>query len=357
LPECSDSLEMAQRVEEAAQVEARQPEDQPVGGVDAQARVGHRAEGHQHVAVAGPLGQPGLGPVHLGPVGQGGLVAVVAVGQHHLASRQRSLQALDGGPVLHPPEPVVHAVVGIGLGDGVALGQRADGGPAVALGVLEEPQHRREVGPHPAQDLQPLQARCRQGLLVGQDDPLGVVVEADRGQDRGAHAGAAVRAGEGLLQPVEGRTGILLQDAVRQPALPGAGGALEALAAGVAGAVGLEDDVDGVVGAAGRQLLALLGRDHVVGRRDEARQRLRPRGGIAKASEREHRRHGAMDARSRAWPAQALRRAAEGRRDATGEASGEPARQGAAPARRCDAGEAGPPPRSPVGWRGARQVA
>ena len=137
---------------------------------------------------------PGWLPVasrHLRLVGAGRLVAVVPVGQD---DRRRGHGRADGGHgvgVAQHPELVAHAVVVVGVGDGLVVGRVEGGGQPGGHG---EPPDGGEVGPGGAQEVEAVALGLGQGLLVGQDVALlARLGQAERPDDAGRGAPGRVR--------------------------------------------------------------------------------------------------------------------------------------------------------------------
>ena len=187
--------------------------------------------------------------------GECGLVAVVAVGDQEL----RVGEAL-AWIVLDAPEPVApRGEVRLALGnlDRVAVVQQKD---------------RLELGPRRPQEPQAPLLRPGVRSFVRQDDSVLVGLESQGDHESVADPRHPVRAGVGLRQRPDRRFGLALEHAVSLP--------IRELARGLF--LGLrQSQMDDVVRVERQVVLSLLGRDHVVRRRDEPPERPR-RGRVAK---------------------------------------------------------------------------
>ena len=141
------------------------------------------------IAVGAGIVDAGGAP--LGAVREGGLEAVVAVGEHEAGAGDRGADRRDALRVVDAPQRVVDAVLVGGGGDGrggVGIGpaqqRREPGGEG-------EPPDRVEVGPGRAQQLEPVALRLRQRALVRQHVARRLVAEPERAD----HPGGALRAG------------------------------------------------------------------------------------------------------------------------------------------------------------------
>ena len=247
-----------------------QPGQQPVGREHEQARVGERAEQHQHVLVRSLAAD-------LLRVDPRGLVAVVAVGDQQLGVGQRHLELGDQVLVGGAPDRVLRAVeVGRrcerrGAGD---LIHRASGG-AVAIG--EQAEDGGEVGAGGARELEPVLLGARVRALVRADAARPVLIHAHAREDTGAAAPVAVGRLVVLAEHPDRRLVLVDERAPRAPVVHRGGGLLVA---------GREVDLDDVVGAAGSQPRPQLVIDHVVGRGDHVLERAHDGGLVAERVQR-----------------------------------------------------------------------
>ena len=230
-----------------------------MGGEDRETGVAQRDEAHERVTV-------GAVAADLVRVSARGLVAVVAVGDQQLGSAQLLLRCGDRGPVGDAPEPMGRAVVIGQLAVRRPLELRRQRRPRIAVVERED---RREVGARRTRQQQPVLLRPWMRALVRTDPTAAVVLHAHAREQPAARAPFAVRSGVVLLERPQRRLRVGHDDAVVAPGLQGRGGVVVGVAAG---AILRQVDRDDVVGRAGEQPLALLGIDHVVGRRDDRRQ-------------------------------------------------------------------------------------
>ena len=142
--------------------------------------------------------------------------------------------------------------------------------------ALVEEEDRLELRLRRVQEAQPSLLRSAMRPLVRQHGSVLVRLDAERGDDARARARDAVGADVVLRQRPEGRL-LGREDAVLAPRAQ--------VAAGLLLGVG-QRQVDDVVRASREVLLALLGADHVVRRRDEALERAGPVGVVAKRAKR-----------------------------------------------------------------------
>ena len=230
-------------------------------------RVGVREVGEGPFVRAVPARVPSA--AQLVPVRQGGLVAVVAIGDHHRALGEVGTDELDQARVVDPGE------LGGARRVGSARDRRGEGSVEApgecVVPILVEQEQWRQVRACRAQHLQAIRFRSVHGLLVRSHDAPRVVLESQPREESLARATGSVRRLERLPQRVERRRFVLDQHAFATPAVQG----LAQL--GVVG-VGLVRDVagqlqsHGVVGVALVQHAAILGSDHVVGRRQHLRE-------------------------------------------------------------------------------------
>ena len=182
-------------------------------------------------------------------VGERSLVAVVTVGDQQLAVGE----GLGDAVGREPPEPgAVDLEVGLALGP---LGRRR---------AFVEEEERLELGVHLAQQPQSALLRPAVRALVRQHDAVLVRLGLERRDESLTRARDSVWADVVLREPPEARLGLVDERAVLAPGAPGAAGfAL----------VGGQRQVDDVVLVPCRELVALGGRDDVVGRGDEGVER------------------------------------------------------------------------------------
>ena len=200
-------------------------------------------------------------------VPQRGRVPVVPVGDVGLDAAEEGLESADEPRLVDAPHPVPHpAVVGVLRGRRVAdrleHERREDG-----AGVREHEEDRAEVGLRREEHAPAVLLRRRPGVLVGQDDPPFRVLRAEAGE----HPEPPQRpagVGEALLQDVEERRRVRLQHALGLPPPEG----LPRLRVPLVAGRPVQDDPHDVVRVARVQLVAVGGRDDVVGRRQDARE-------------------------------------------------------------------------------------
>ena len=186
--------------------------------------------------------------VDVRPIGERGLVAVVAVGDQQLPVGERL-----GDPVgRETPQPRA-----LDLEVRLAVGPPRD-----RLALVEE-EERLQLRAGLTEQAQTAFLRDAVCALVGQDDPRLVRLGPQRGHKPLARTGDLVRADVVLRQPPDA-LGLVLEHSVGAPLAP------EPARFGLV--VG-QRQMDDVVRARGAEALALLGRDHVVRRGDEALER------------------------------------------------------------------------------------
>ncbi len=275
-----------------------------MGGEDGDAGGVHVDEGHHHggfgergdremaggeffVFVAGLVeGEFELGGALLG-VGDGGLVAVVAVGDDELFVGHGGDEEVDDVGVGEPPDLVDYAVfVGDGeVGRVVVEAVGAFGAEDEFFsgegGVGVEHVDLLAVGAGGLEEGEAVGFVLGEGLFVAVDDLVGVVVEVAEGDEAAAFADlVGMGDGVGLGVAVEGGLGLFAEDVFFAPGFEGLGGAgvdvvgllaggEEVLGFGVAGEVFAEDDADEVVGAGVVVALLHLRGDLVVGLGDD----------------------------------------------------------------------------------------
>ena len=214
--------------------------EEPVGGEDLETGVLGRDEHDEHLCAR-------RRSLFLRE-GDGGLVAVVAVGDQELLVVERTH---DRG-VVEPPEP-----------GAVDLQIRLAVGASDRRGAVVEEEDRLELDARRAEEAETALLRASVRALVRQHRARLVRLDFQRRGDAEARACEPVRADVLLLErPDRGR--LLDQDARLAPGLEVTGRLLLRLGQG---------QTDDVVRAALAQLLALLVRDHVVRRCDERLQR------------------------------------------------------------------------------------
>ena len=138
-----------------------------------------------------------------------------------------------------------------------------------------EEEDRLELRVRGAKQPQAPLLRAGMRALVRQDDPRLVGLEPKRRDDAGTCPGDAVRPDEVLCKRPERRLVVLDEHALRPPVSEREPRLLLRVR---------QSQVHDVVRVEGEVALALLGRDHVVGGRDDALARL----GVAKGAERLH---------------------------------------------------------------------
>ena len=186
--------------------------------------------------------------VDVRPIGERGLVAVVAVGDQQLPVGERL-----GDPVgRETPQPRA-----LDLEVRLAVGPPRD-----RLALVEE-EERLQLRAGLTEQAQTAFLRDAVCALVGQDDPRLVRLGPQRGHEPLARTRDLVRADVVLRQPPDA-LGLVLEHSVGAPLAP------EPARFGLV--VG-QRQMDDVVRARGAEALALLGRDHVVRRGDEALER------------------------------------------------------------------------------------
>ena len=201
-----------------------------------------------------------------------GLVAVVAVGDQQLGAGQRRAHRLRRRRVGDAPQAVRGAVLVGDLGPRLARQVRRERAPRRPGGVVVEREDGGEVRARGAREPQPVLLRARVRALVRPDAAGPVVLDLHAREEAVARAAAAVRPGVVLRErPQRGRV-VAHEDPVRAPALEHVGGV------GVRVVALREVDLDDVVGRARDERGALVGVDHVVGRRDD---RLQPADAVA----------------------------------------------------------------------------
>ena len=102
----------------------------------------------------------------------------------------RSRERGDERGILGAPQPVVHAVVGVGLGDGLGRRRRVERARRDLRLVAVQAEDGREVRADVPQDLEPVRLRGGERLLVRDDDALAELVQPHR-----RHEPAAPQAG------------------------------------------------------------------------------------------------------------------------------------------------------------------
>lgn len=302
-----DGEELFGTGEEGFGGEAFEAVDDAVGGQDGDAGGVHVDEGHHHGGfgegrggeVAGAElclfahvglveGELELGAALLG-VGDGGLVAMVAVGDDQLLVGHGGDDEVDEVGVGELPDTVEDVVLvgdgevgGCGVvsgfavtDDSAAVFDSAVAGTASSEDELFGGEGRvgvehvdlLAVGASGLEEGEAVGLVLGEGLLVAVDDLVGVVVEVAEGDEAAALADlVGVGDGVGLGVAVEGGLGLFGEDAVFAPVAEGMGGAgVDVLLLAVVGLVLAEDDADEVVGA-GFVVALLHGRgDLVVG--------------------------------------------------------------------------------------------
>ncbi len=152
------------------------------------------------------------GPAELGPalglVGERGLVAVMAVGDHHRGGLDGARDLLDDVGRVEHPQGVDHPVVVDGLGMRRAIGLVGGRQPA----RQRQAPDGGEVGPARPQQVEPVALVLRDGLLVGQDVASGGLAR-QRPDDPGG--GPAPRHRHPVR--VEGGPGLGREDSVFAP--------------------------------------------------------------------------------------------------------------------------------------------
>jgi len=251
-----------------------------MGGQDDQAVGVHVDEGHHdgglrvsglghlvggELRLAGPVG------VDLFGVAEGGLVAVVAVGDDELLIVHGGGEEADCGGIDDAPEAVQDAVlVGyLGFSGAVAVVQYL---LHAAGGVRVEHENLAKVGSGGFEQVEPVAFGLGEGLLVAKDDMLFVVMELAEG-DEAAALFDDVGSGDGEALRVGKNAGVffLEEDALLAPVVEVAGGTgVDAFSAlGIEEFRQTEDDADQVVGASLVVSLLHGGGDLVVGLGDD----------------------------------------------------------------------------------------
>ena len=234
---------------------------------DGQAGVVHVGEADHH-----PVGAVVAGRAALVAVGEGRLVAVVAVGDQHLLVGQQRDDAVDGRARDRAQAAGVAVAVERHEGGRGRRRSRRQGPPDLVVGVGVQQEDLAQVGVRRAQQFEAIDLGAGVRLFVGQHDARREVFEAQAADKAGARALLPVGAGEALLDQVEGRFVVGEQHALVAPGAQqlGRGGVA---ARGRALRRHGELDVDGVVRAAAAQRVGHGRRDHVVGRADGVGQR------------------------------------------------------------------------------------
>jgi len=200
---------------------------------------------------------------------------------------------------LGPQQPVVHAVVGVRLGDQLGRGDRVERPRRRALLVPVEAEERGEVGLHRLQQLQPVGLGRDQRLLVRDDDALAELVQPDRRHEPAPPYLAAVGGPEALLERIERGDRIAPQDPLLKPARPVLRRARVLVRErSVPGAILADREMAHVVGAAPQELVPLLGRDLIVRRSEELSESAAARGGVTDGAKWKELGHGAPDRRT-----------------------------------------------------------
>jgi hypothetical protein len=236
------------------------PHDDAVGGVDLETPALEVHQVHEDEVVGLVAAGVAVADAALVAVGEGRLVAVVAVGDEDALAGHRLLDGGDRAGVGHGPEPVGGAVAVAHLHRRITRDVREQGVPRGGGGIVVEPEDGREVRRGRAHQLQTAGLGGGVRLFVGAHPALGVVRQADGREEARPAALGAVGADVVLDVPPHGRPLVRAQDALLAP--------LVQEPPGPAGRVG-QHQVDGRV-LAGRGIpLAVGGRDHVVRRDDD----------------------------------------------------------------------------------------
>ena len=210
--------------------------------------------------------RPGAFRADLVAVAQRGGVAVMAVGDVRPLRRQDRLHLRHDRGRGEAPEPVDDsAVVGVHR-ERLARGRRPGRPCEVPAGVGEHQEDRAEVRARGLQHAVPVLPRRRPGLLVRQHGAAGIF-GPEAGQQPEARQPPAVHL-ERLLEQVHRRLRVLGQQPLRPPAPVRL---LDVTVARVAGS-SVQDQPHDVPRVTFVERLLVVGRDHVVRRREHLRE-------------------------------------------------------------------------------------
>src|SRR6266508_4259432 len=204
-----------------------------------------------------------VGRAALGCVGERGLVAMMAVGDQQLRAR-------EARGIVDAPELVAAA-----LQVGRTVGRRR------RIAFVEQ-EDRLQLGARRAQEPQPSLLRGGVRALVRQDDSAVVRLRPQRRDQSGTSSPDVVRPGVILREEPEARLPVAGEDAFGAPVREVPSRLLLVLR---------QRQVDDVVRAAAEVLLALRGRNDVIGRRDETLEGAGPRLVVALRAKRPNIRH------------------------------------------------------------------
>ena len=239
-----------------------------------------RIEKRHHGFLVGSIGIPAaaLGATFIA-IGEGGLVAVVSIGDDQFLRRHFADDAGNYGRVEERPEAMKHAVFVARLDRRDGTGRGGEQGVDAALGIGVQHEELAGVRARVAKQLEAIDLGTRQRLLVAEDDAGGVVFDAAQGDEAAAGAAlGAARHGVFLRINVDAGCGIAKQDAVANPRGQCLLGARIDVVGGRIGWGGLSlFNGDQIVGAVLEVALLHRGSDLVVGLGNDVGQRTRSR--------------------------------------------------------------------------------
>ena len=204
---------------------------------------------------------------HLAAVLEGGLVAVVTVGDHAGPCREEGLDPGDPGRVRDPREAVAHAARIARAPDLPRLERGGEQRTELVLRIFVEQEHAREIRLGGAQLLEAIGLRAGERPLVGPHDAGGVLLERERSEEADPLEGSTRRRDITLTHHVVGRIAIVDQNALGPPGVEDAPHPA-VIRRRFVGHVARQLESDRVVGIAVEEARALVRGDHVVGRHD-----------------------------------------------------------------------------------------